>query len=249
MANKIAGWRDTALAFMLSGAALLPVHAGAGPVTSPDDPACTRPLPPDSPDYAANEARQLAQTARDGYLVICGLNLSRYDLSSTMRPLPEAMAHLAFTPVALANTPFAGLTVLGAEDEQVSNVISRLYRIFQSADGHTITLFEHDMSADGARIVHAPAHDAANVNGLPALLTIVRTGTAAVSLLNWTEGRRYYEIWTDGDVAREGRTRQLFALASSLPKSVPAHTNEQFSPFPVDSQGVPVLPPGLQVDP
>jgi hypothetical protein len=48
----------------------------------------------------------------------------------------------------------------------------------------------------------------------------------AVSILNWVEGRRDIQLWIDANVVRQPLREQLFALAASLPKSVPACPNE-----------------------
>jgi len=44
--------------------------------------------------------------------------------------------------------------------------------------------------------------------------------------LNWVEGRRDIQLWIDANVVRQPLREQLFALAASLPKSVPACPNE-----------------------
>lgn len=150
--------------------------------------------------------------------------LSRYDI--TFLPMAIATRNLAFTPVDLAGTPFARLESLGGRAETMSGVRSRLYRGFRLPEGHRLTLLEHDMSADGIRSWRAPADEPERINGRPARLSVLKDGGNAVSHLSWEEGRRGYELWIDTDVVRERLRDRLFALAASLPPSIPACPRE-----------------------
>jgi hypothetical protein len=141
--------------------------------------------------------------------------------------MAKASEGLAFSPVELARTPFAQFKSLGGVAEAVGRTKSRFYRGFRVPGGHVVTLFEHDMSADGSNISRDPADEPEQVNGKPARLSVLQAGTgSAISHLSWTEGRRYYELWIDANVARSPLREQLFAMASSLPKSSPACPNE-----------------------
>jgi hypothetical protein len=196
------------------------ILSGAGAVR---DESCGLGVPPDSPEYAEFEARQAAQVARDGYLRVCEANLARYQIAAELKPLGWVMSELAFTPVELTNTPFAKLRSLGGVAESVNNVKSRLYRSFRTSDGRTVTLFEHEMSADGSQSYRNPKDEPERINGLPARLVVMQASSGkAVSSLTWKEGRRSYDLWMDANVTVGQLRPQLFALAASLPASVPA---------------------------
>jgi hypothetical protein len=220
--------RSVLAGFVLVGACLSASAAQAAP-------ACGLGPPPDSPGFAEARARERAEVARNGYLRVCDANLARYDVSGQLRPLAAATQGLAFRPVALVGTPFAGFTTVGAMPESVGATASRLYRVFRMGDGHLLTLFEHDMSADGSSMQRAPADEPERINGLPARLVVLQGESGkAVSVLSWLEGRRYYELWLDANVALTHARPQLLALAASLPKSVPAKAGPAPAP-----QGVP----------
>jgi hypothetical protein len=118
-------------------------------------------------------------------------------------------------------------------------------------DGHELTLFEDDMSSDGIRMWRDPKDEPERINGLPARLGIFQAGSGkAVSVLSWTEGRRYYELWINANVARTSLRDQLFTLAASLPASVPACPNEPVpKPLHFGPDGMPIseAPPVLIV--
>lgn len=227
----------TALAFTLFAGYAAAHRSEAGGAS------CTAPPPPGSPGYAEAQAIDAAQAARNDFSTVCVTDLARYDLSSRVRPMADTLPRLAFPPVALDRTPFAKLKVVGGVIEQFSDIASGLYRVFQDENGRAITLFEHDMSADGSQMSRAPGDEQQRVNGLPARLAIVRNGAKTVSTLTWNEGRRAYELSMDGDVTNDGRRARLFSLAASLLKSVPAKTDEQLSPFSVGPDGMPIIAP------
>lgn len=187
-------------------------------------PACGLGAPPGSPGFAEAQAREAAEVARDGYRRVCDADLARYDGSAYgLRPMAAASRGLAFRPLDLAGTPFARFTLVGAAPESVGSLPSRLYRVFRTNDGRLLTLFEHDMSADGSSMQRDPADEPERINGLPARLIVLQGESGkAVSVLSWLEGRRYLELWIDANVALTHTRPQLMALAASLPKSVPA---------------------------
>jgi hypothetical protein len=214
------------------------ILSSAGPVL---DESCGLGVPPGSPDFAEFEARQAAQAERNGFLQVCESNLARYEIAAGLKPLGQVMAGLAFGPVELAGTPFAKLTSLGGMAESVTNVKSRLYRSFRLSNGRTVTLFEQDMSADGSQSYRNPKDEPERINGLPARLVVMQASSGkAVSNLSWKEGRRSYELWMDANVTLEHLRPQLFALAASLPASVPARLHEpELSPFVLGPDGFP----------
>ncbi|MBA5689851.1 hypothetical protein [Rugamonas apoptosis] len=112
-----------------------------------------------------------------------------------------------------------------------------------------MTLFEHDMSADGTHAYRRPEDEPERINGLPARLVVLQAPSGkAVSVLSWTEGRRAYELWMDANVVLEKKQAQFFALAASLPKSIPAKPDEPESEKPMlGSDGMPVFsaPPAV----
>lgn len=170
-----------------------------------------------------------AAALKSGYTRVCRSDVSRYDIS--FGSLDRALRKLAFTPVDLARTPFAAFKSLGGSVEFITDVPAQLYRGFQLPDGHRLTLSEHDMSADGVRTYRRAADEPERINGLRARLNVMEVKPGqAVSHLSWVEGRRSYELWIDANVAREPLRDQLFALAASLPKSVPACPNEPPEP-------------------
>jgi len=90
-------------------------------------------------------------------------------------------------------------------------------------DGRLLTLFEHEMSADGSSMQRAPADEPERIKGLPARLVVLQGESGkAVSVLSWLEGRRYLELWLNANVVLTHTRPQLMALAASLPKPVPA---------------------------
>ncbi|GJI88832.1 hypothetical protein RugamoR1_19950 [Rugamonas sp. R1(2021)] len=221
-------------AYACAAAALLAVIAAHGRGSASDG-ACGLGPPPGAPGFAEAQARDEADLRKNGYLPACEASLARYDL-----PLlrAAALADVAFPPVELARTPFAGFESAGAWSESVNDTRSRLYRAFRTPDGHTLVLFEHDMSADGSSSWRAAQFEQERVNGSPARLVVLRAPSGRmVSSLTWTEGRRSYELWLDGNDARHPAGPQLLALAAALPRSVPACPNE-----------APVAPPRLGPD-
>lgn len=199
---------------------------------------------PGAPGFAEHNARRADETRRNGFERVCKANLERYDVSSDFVPLQRAMAKLAFKPVDLAATPFAQYQVLGGVMETASGVESRLYRGFRTPQGHALTLFEHDMSADGSHSYRAPEDEPERINGMAARLVVLEASSGeAVSVLSWLEGRRYYELWLDKNAARLQLKPQLIALAASLPKSIPANTNEPArEPIRLGPDGFPQVP-------
>ena len=178
-----------------------------------------------SVDRSRNWAMHEAETKRNGFERVCPGDLARFDIS--FKSLASSTRKLAFTPVDLTHTPFARFESLGGRAEYVIDVPSRLYRGFRMPDGHRLTLFEHDMSADGSRSWRDPKDEPERINGLPARLVVMEDNTgAAVSLLSWFEGRRGYQLWIDANIALVPLRDQLFALAASLPRAVPACPNE-----------------------
>ncbi|QJD98857.1 hypothetical protein HH212_01380 [Massilia forsythiae] len=203
--------------------------------------------PPDAPDFAAFQERRRAEMARRGYEHVCEENLARFAPPSSIKPVAWTMAGLAFQPVRLDGTPFAGLELLGAQGETMGDARSRLYRNFRMPGGRTLTLFEHDMSADGSRSYRNPQDEPERVNGLPARLIVLQAASGkAVSVLDWKEGRRNYQLWLDANVVLANSKAELFALASSLPKSVPARASEPESPpLRLGPDGMPVDEPEI----
>lgn len=204
---------------------------------------CGLGAPPGTPGFAEEQARDAEEVRRYGFLRVCEANLKRYDMSFS--PIAAAAQDLAFHPVDLSKTPFAKLKSLGSTAEAVNRTKSRLYRGFRMPDGHKLTLFEHDMSADGVRMWRDPKDETEKVGNLPAHLSVFQAGSGnAVSVLSWMQGRRYYELWLDANVALTSRRQQLFALAASLPTSVPACPNEPApEPFHIGADGMPVFAP------
>ncbi|WP_395406704.1 hypothetical protein ACHMW6_08495 [Pseudoduganella sp. UC29_106] len=222
----------------------LAAHAAAA------DLPCGLGAPPGTKGFAAQQAREADEVARKGYLTVCEANLERYDVRSNLTPLASASKGLAFKPVDLSNTPFARLQALGGVAEAVGDVKSRFYRGFRDAKGRTVTLFEHDMSADGVRAYRNPKDEPERVNGLPARLVVLQAQKKAASVLSWTEGRRYYELWIDTNVVLDRSRPELFALAASLPKAIPAKPNgPTAAPFVLGPDGLPVIQPPVPAPP
>jgi len=196
-----------------------------------------------SVDRSRDAATHAADTLRNGFERVCASDLDRFDIA--FQSLAKATRKLAFTPVDLTHTPFAQFESLGGRAESVSDVPSRLYRGFRMPDGHHVTLFEHDMSADGSRSWRDPKDEPERINGLPARLVVLEdAGGKAVSVLSWFEGRRGYQLWVDANVVRVPLRDRLFALAASLPRAVPACPNEPpLPPLRFDADGNPVDEP------
>jgi len=172
-------------------------------------------------EYACQTSRSSESRQAEGFERVCPGDLARWDVGF----LPNFIAtrNLAFTPVDLTHTPFAGLESLGARAETAIGVRSRLYRGFRLPDGHRLTLYEEDMSSNGITTSRRPEDEPERINGLPARLVVMEAPSGkAVSMLSWVEGRRDYQLWIDANVVRVPLRAQLFALAASLPRSVPA---------------------------
>lgn len=186
---------------------------------------CGLGLPPNAAGFEKQEAQRALEEKTNGFLRVCEADLQRY--AAAFVPLGAATLGLDFEPVDLRNTPFARLVSLGGRAESVTDTQSRLYRGFRTAEGDTLTLFEHDMSADGSSIWRDPKDEPERVNGLPARLSVFQASSGrSVSVLSWLQGRRYYEIWLEANAARNPLRARLFELAGSLPVSVPACPNE-----------------------
>ena len=198
-----------------------------------------------SVDRSRNAATHAAETRRNGFERVCEGDLARFDIS--FRSIAAATRNLAFTPVDLTHTPFARFESLGGRAESVNDIRSRLYRGFRMPDGHRLTLFEHDMSADGSSAWRDPKDEPERINGMPARLVVLEDASGtAVSLLSWFEGRRDYQLWVDANIMRVPLRDRLFALAASLPRSVPACPNEP-PPEPVE-EPMPKVLTQAQVD-
>jgi hypothetical protein len=198
-------------------------YVALSPAKASGDITCGLGPPPGSSDFATFEARQAAEVRRVGYEMVCEANLARFDIGSDLRPLAAVVSKLDFQPVDLTGTPFNAFSSIGALAEEVSGVKSRLYRSFRMPDGHTVTLFEDDLSADGLRMYRDPKDEPERVNGFPArLVTLQAPNGKAMSVISWVEHQRSYELWLDANVILEKKKPALLALAASLPKSVPA---------------------------
>jgi hypothetical protein len=176
-------------------------------------------------DRSRQAAAYAAEEQRTGVERVCSGGLARFDV--TFLPNVIATRNLAFTPVDLTHTPFARLDSLGSRAETAVGVRSRLYRGFRLPDGHRVTLYEEDMSANGLTSWRNPRDEPERINGLAARLVVMEDPSGkAVSLLSWMDGRRDYQLWIDANVVRVPLRDRLFALAASLPHAVPACPNE-----------------------
>lgn len=204
---------------------------------------CGLGLPPGAPGFAEAEAQQALETQKNGYQTVCDANLERFRIA--FRPLAATIPDLAFLPVDLSGTPFAGFASLGGKTESVSGVRSRLYRGFRTPEGHTVTLSERDMSADGGSIYRHSTAEPERINGLPARLGVFQTPAGkAISHLSWVERRRFYELWIDANVVGTPLRERLFAMAASLPPSTPACPNERLpEPMRIGADGFPIRKP------
>lgn len=227
------------LGMLAASIALYAAFTHAGPSLN-DTLSCGLGLPPGSLGFAEAEAQQALEAEKNGYRTVCDANLDRFRI--TFRPLASELPRLAFQPVALSNTQFGGFVSLGGKAESAGGVRSRLYRGFRTPEGHTVTLLEHDMSADGSRIYRAPKDEPERINGLPARLGVFQTPAGkAVSHLSWVEQRRFYELWIDTNVVATPLREQLFAMAASLPPSIPACPNERLpEPIRIGDDGFPI---------
>jgi hypothetical protein len=216
--------RRTGFGIVVIAATLHMAFAHASPAAG-DTLSCGLGLPPGAPGYAEAQVRLVLEEKKNGYLTVCDANLDRYRIA--FRPIAPIMANLAFQPVDLSSTQFAHFESLGAMIEPDNTARSRLYRGFRTPDGHTVTLFEQDMSVDGTSTWRDPRDEPERINGLPARLSVYRTPSGnAISHLSWVERRRAYELWINVSVVDAALRKRLFSLATSLPASVPACPNE-----------------------
>jgi hypothetical protein len=147
--------------------------------------------------------------------------LARFDLSASLKPMPLALAGLDFEPVDVAGTPLASFTSLGGMREAAGASHSRLYRSFRMPDGRTLTLFEHELSADGRGQADAVPDDVERINGQPARIEVWQGDAGkAVSVLSWHAGSRAFQLWIDADLAHTDTRQRLLALAAALPGPV-----------------------------
>jgi hypothetical protein len=214
------------------------------------EPACGFGPPPGAPGFAEAQARREADMRQLGYERVCESMLSRYDIA--FKDARRVMDSLAFPPVDLAATPFARFQSVGALSESMNHIASRLYRGFRMPGGQVLVLFEHDMSADDTSMSRDPKFEPERINGLPARLVVLQAPSGkAVSSLTWREGRRFYELTINANVARGPLRSELFALAASLPKSRPACPNRpERKPPKLGPDGFPELdmPPMMTVE-
>jgi len=216
--NRRIGWAIVAIAVALP---VVVPHARP----APGGVSCGLGLPPGAPGFAEAQAQQALEAKTNGYLKVCEANLERYRIA--FRPSAPIMADLSFQPVNLSGTQFANFKSLGAMIAPDNTPHTRLYRGFLMPDGHNVTLFEQDMSVDGTRSWRAPEDEPERINGMPARLSVFQAPSGnAISHLSWVERRRAYELWIDANVVDTPLRQQLFALAASLPPSVPACPNE-----------------------
>lgn len=186
---------------------------------------CGLGLPPGAPGFTEAKDRLALEEKKNGYLTVCDANLDRYHIG--FRPSAPTLANLPFQPVDVSHTQFAHFETLGAMIEPDNTARSRLYRGFRTPAGHTVTLFEQDMSVDGTSTWRDPQDEPERINGLPARLSVYHTPSGqAISHLSWIERRRAYELWIDTSVTDPALRKQLFSLAASLPASAPACPNE-----------------------
>lgn len=186
---------------------------------------CGLGLPPGAPGFAEAQARRALEVQTNGYLKVCEADLERYRIA--FQPSATILASLRFQPVDLSGTPFAFFKSLGALIEPGSSAHTRVYRGFVMPDGHSVTLFEEDMSAEGTSTWRAPEDEPERINDIPAHLGVLQAPSGnAISHLSWVERRRAYELWIDANVVTTPLRKQLFALAASLPRSVAACPNE-----------------------
>lgn len=199
--------------------------------------------PPNAPNYAAFELAKTVEVKEKGFLRVCEANLKRFDIN--YRDIDVDKVGLDFSPVSIKSTSFAHLKSLGSMPEAVGEKKSRLYRGFRTPEGHVVTLFEHDMSADGSSVWRRPKDEPERVNGMPARLVVLEAPSGkSISQLSWIEKRRFYEVWIDINVVRQQWRERLFDLASSLPPSTAACPNEvPPEPFYLGSDGLPESDP------
>lgn len=210
---------------------------------APSGTSCGLGLPPGAPGFAEAQAQLALEVKTNGYLKVCEANLERYRIA--FQPSAPIMASLPFQPVNLSGTQFAHFKSLGAMIEPDNTSRTRLYRGFRMPDGHTVTLFEQDMTVDGTSTWRAPQDEPERINGMPARLSVFQAPSGnAISHLSWVERRRAYELWIDANVVDTPLRKQLFALAASLPPSVPACPNEvPPKPAPMGADGFPAAEP------
>lgn len=234
--------RHIGFGIFLTTITLYTAFTQAGPSSS-GTLSCGLGLPPGAPGYAEAKAQQALEAQKNGYLKVCDANLDRFRIA--FRPLASTIASLAFQPVDLSGTRFAHFVGMGGRTESDNREHSRLYRGFRTPEGHTVTLLEHDMSVDGSSTSRDPKDEPERINGLPARLGVFQTPAGnAISHLSWVERRRAYELWIDANVVGTPLRERLFALAASLPPSVPACPNERPpKPTRMEADGFPAHEP------
>lgn len=202
--------------------------------------------PPGSPGFAEYIARQEQQRQATGYVTVPEDRLRRYDYEQAARPLSE-IVNLDFTPVDLRGTALAGFELLGGSaDHFDGNRASALHRTFRTPSSAVLDLFEWDMSAHGGSVTADPSRQTERVNGLPAGLFIMQAPSGrAVSILSWTEGRRWYQLMIKANVKTTDLSPGLTDIANSIPKSVPARLIETPAGPPGLLEFPPELPPAL----
>ena len=229
------------LAMLVATITLTVIATRAGPAVG-GTLSCGLGLPPDVLGDAEGQAQQTLEASKKGYVRVCDTNLDRYRIA--FDPLTKATAELAFQPVDLSSTLFTHFASLGGQSEVFNDVRSRLYRGFRTPEGHTITLFEQDLSADGTVQARNPKDEPELIHGLPARLNVMQTPAGkAISHLSWVEKRRWYELWIDTNVIGTPLRAQLFALAGSLPLSIPACPHEKLRELRIGANGFPISEP------
>lgn len=215
-------WAGFGLVVLIAAGAC--ARAGAQAMVTVSD--CGFGPPPGSPDFAARKARHAAEVRERGYESVCESYFQPGERPWRSGPLEDAK--LAFQPLDLAHTPFAGFDGEGYDVDSINHKNTMLYRRFALPDGHHLVLFEHDMSADGSQALLDPIDEPGHIGGLKGHLIIMQAPSGkAMSLLVWVEGRRMVSLETDTNVGTAGPARErLIALATSLPASIPACRHE-----------------------
>lgn len=185
--------------------------------------------PPGAPGFEAHERAQEESRRSLGYLPVCE-DYWMFAHASDARSLKSATKGLAFTPVPLDSTPFKDFLVIGGRADQFGGPAgpTLLHRTFRTPQGHVVDLSESDMSVSGGSVKFRADLLKEQVSGAPAQLTVLQAPSGkAVSVLNWVEGRRSYELSISVNVNTTPVHPTLLELANSIPKSTATRPIEE----------------------
>ena len=204
---------------------------------------------PDSPNFAPYLEDRKRVRAELGYEPVCDELIASLNPSSLPRePLERVRRKLAFQPIPLDSSLFAGYRLLGAAPDIGGDArgASALRRYFAGQSGEVIELFEFDTSLGGGVFVLDSSQLTERIKGNLATLIILQSRAGkAISILSWDENRRHIEMTINRNIRKDGYA-EFIRLAESIPEPTPAQPD---APMPTAADLPPPFGPGPDFPP